>query len=238
MADATAQETDLWVSADVSGNGGLTKNGTGTIEMSGTSTYSGTTTINAGTLLVNGSVAGVVNVAGGNLTGTGSVGVLVAASGTVAPGNSALASTLGTLTAQAVTLTTNSTFALEISTTTLTNDRLISNQDLLLEIASSPRLTISIVDPDVPVPLGTKFTFLTYAGNWNGGIFAIAGNPISDDVEYFQVGANVFALDYNDGGHSVSLVAVPEPASATLALGGFGLLAGLRLRRSKNRARC
>ncbi len=236
VANATAQETDLLVSADISGNGGLTKTGTGTMEMSGTNTYSGTTTINAGNLLVNGSVAGVVNVAGGSLTGNGSVGLLVAASGTIAPGNTALPSTLGTLTAQAVTLTVNSTFALEISTTALTNDRLISNQDLLLEIASSPKLTFAVVNPDLSVPLGTKFTFITYAGNWNGGIFAIGGNPISDDVEYFQVGANVFALDYNDGGHSVSLIAVPEPASTSLVLGGFGLLAGLRRRLTKSRA--
>ena len=106
-----------------------------------------------------------------------------------------------------------------------------------MEIASSHKLTISVVNPDAPVPLGTKFTFLTYAGNWNGGIFAIGGNPISDDIDYFQFGASVFALDYNDGGHSVSLVAVPEPPIATLALGGFGLLAGLRLRRPRSRAR-
>ena len=76
-------------SGAISGSGGLTKNGSGALTLSGTNSYAGPTSINAGTLIVNGSLAGAVTVnSGGTLGGTGSVGTLVASGGTVAPGNS------------------------------------------------------------------------------------------------------------------------------------------------------
>jgi len=232
VAEATGQPTDLLISANLSGPGGLTKAGIGTIEMTGASTYIGTTTISAGTVLVNGSLTGAVSAAGGTLGGSGSVGLVQAASGgRLAPGGKTPESFLGTLRAQNVTMLSGSTFELEISPSTLASDRLVSLQDLALAIAPSPGLSISVVGSDVPLAFGTKFTFLSYSGNWNGGLFAIAGNPISDDIEYFQIGVNMFSIDYNDGGKNVSLIAVPEPCGVSLALGGCGLLAGLPRRR-------
>ena len=103
---------------------------------------------------------------------------------------------------------------------------------LTLDLANTSILAIADLGA-TPVALNTKFTFINYSGTWNGGLFTYAGLPIADDVDYFQVGVNVFALDYNDGGNSVSLVAVPEPSAAVALLGGFGLLVGLQRRRRR-----
>ncbi|HGM4639563.1 TPA: S8 family serine peptidase, partial [Serratia marcescens] len=80
---------DFW-SNDISGHGGLTKQGIGTLVLTGNNTYSGPTLVNQGRLAVNGSVTSAVSVqSGGIVGGSGTVGSLTARQGgTVAPGNS------------------------------------------------------------------------------------------------------------------------------------------------------
>ncbi|EPM7327992.1 S8 family serine peptidase, partial [Serratia marcescens] len=80
---------DFW-SNDISGHGGLTKEGMGTLVLTGNNTYSGPTLVNQGRLAVNGSVTSAVSVqSGGIVGGSGTVGSLTARrGGTVAPGNS------------------------------------------------------------------------------------------------------------------------------------------------------
>ena len=76
-------------SGTISGSGGLTKNGSGALTLSGANTFTGLTTVNAGTLVLNGSLAGAVTVnSGGVLSGTGRLGALVSNGGIIAPGNS------------------------------------------------------------------------------------------------------------------------------------------------------
>jgi hypothetical protein len=88
------------------------------------------------------------------------------------------------------------------------------------------------------LPLGTKFTLISYGGAWNGGEFQGYA-----DGSLFTVGLNGFAIHYNDtpagavnGGsqaHAVTIVtsAVPEPTTmAIMALGGLPML--MRRRRA------
>ncbi|MCJ2009140.1 autotransporter domain-containing protein [Methylobacterium sp. J-092] len=85
--------SDSW-NNDISGPGGLIKNGSGALRLSGNDTYAGPTLVNGGTLTVDGSLVSTVTVAGGRLDGSGTVGGLaVLPGGTVAPGHS-----IGTLT--------------------------------------------------------------------------------------------------------------------------------------------
>ncbi|EOW7872473.1 S8 family serine peptidase, partial [Serratia marcescens] len=72
---------DFW-SNDISGHGGLTKEGMGTLVLTGNNTYSGPTLVNQGRLAVNGSVTSAVSVqSGGIVGGSGTVGSLTARQG-------------------------------------------------------------------------------------------------------------------------------------------------------------
>ena len=57
-------DKEVWVAKAMTGAGGLIKTGSGILKLDGANTYSGTTAVSQGTLIVNGSVAGGVNVAG------------------------------------------------------------------------------------------------------------------------------------------------------------------------------
>lgn len=80
---------DVW-SNDISGHGGLTKQGIGTLVLTGNNSYAGPTLVNQGLLAINGTVVSDVSVQnGGVLGGSGRIGSLTANRGaTVAPGNS------------------------------------------------------------------------------------------------------------------------------------------------------
>jgi len=84
---------DLLVSAKLTdGNGvtgSLTKTGLGTMVLSASNSYSGLTKVREGTLAVNGSIAGALQVdAGATLKGSGSIAGAATISGTHGPGNS------------------------------------------------------------------------------------------------------------------------------------------------------
>ncbi|WP_174525319.1 autotransporter-associated beta strand repeat-containing protein, partial [Hydrogenophaga palleronii] len=97
----------------IGGTGGLVKQGAGTTTLGGTNTYTGDTSVNAGTLAVNGAVAGNVQVNDtGTLGGSGVIGgnVNLVSGATLSAGNSP-----GTLTVNGdLTLGSGSTSVFEL----------------------------------------------------------------------------------------------------------------------------
>jgi fibronectin-binding autotransporter adhesin len=83
------QTTDGTYAGNISGNGSLTKQGSGALNLTGASTYTGATTVSAGLLSVNGSLASSVSIGvGATLGGNATLGALTVNGGTLAPGNS------------------------------------------------------------------------------------------------------------------------------------------------------
>ncbi|MEP9359555.1 autotransporter-associated beta strand repeat-containing protein [Sphingomonas sp. KR3-1] len=117
-----------------SGTGGIAKAGTGTFTLSGVNSYTGTTAASAGTLLVNGSVAGDASVASGaTLGGTGAIvgTVTVASGGTLTAGTAGAA---GTLTLGNLVLTggANLNYDLGAASIASASDRLVVTGDVTL----------------------------------------------------------------------------------------------------------
>ncbi|MGC5698933.1 autotransporter domain-containing protein [Pseudomonas sp. NFXW11] len=168
---------DLW-SNDISGHGGLTKQGVGTLVLSGANTYSGPTLVNQGRLAVNGSLASTVTVnAGGILGGTGRIGGLTANAGSiVAPGNS-----IGTLhVASDVTFLPGSTYAVEVSPSG--SDRLVSDGQVNLGGAS---LALELENPGlslngsrVPSLLGRQLDIVDAANGVQGSFGPLLSNSL------------------------------------------------------------
>jgi autotransporter-associated beta strand protein len=233
------------MSRPVSGAGNVIKEGAGAVVVSGNFTHTGTTTIAAGTLSLVGSISGstvievqadatfdVVSTPGGftlqaaeTLSGKGTVAGDTAINGTVSPGPG-----IATLTTESLTFNGGSTFALEINTATRAEDRILSSGDFSRATGVLPTLSVTDVGGNVPLALGTQLTLLTYTGDWNGGLFRVAGAPIADGG-VFTLGANQFQLDYDAGGNSLALITVPEPGAAILLLTGFTSLVGFGRRR-------
>jgi autotransporter-associated beta strand protein len=142
----------------ISGPYGFTKSGAGTLTLSGADTYTGPTTNNAGTLAVNGSLAGnmVVN-SGATLAGTGTIGNAVAInSGAIlAPGNNGV----GTLNFGSLTLNSGAINNFEFSG--VANDKVINTGTLTVNGGAfnlyQPGGTVTYTTP------GT-YTLIQYTG--------------------------------------------------------------------------
>lgn len=142
LTSVTTGTNAVTFSGAMSGNGGITKVGTGRVIVSGTNTYSGATTIKSGKLSVNGYIgasSAVTVQSGGILGGSGTAAgvVSVQSGGHLAAGNSISTTfTTGALTLEAgsisdVELGTASTSRLAANNS-LTNDRTTVNGALVL----------------------------------------------------------------------------------------------------------
>lgn len=200
----------------------ITKLGTGTLVLNGDNTYTGATTVNAGTLRVNGAVAGVVNV---NSTGTFGGSGTVAGAATAAAG-SFLSAGAG---AGAVgSLTFNST--LDIS-------GLASGTGGLLFDLGAVGASDQIVSGALSIGTGLldldDFSFTTLGG------FGVGVYTLFDAASITgSLGSNLFGtvggLDaaLSISGNSLVLTVIPEP-SALAVFAGVGALGFACLRRRR-----
>ncbi|KYQ98616.1 autotransporter outer membrane beta-barrel domain-containing protein [Serratia plymuthica] len=164
-------------SNNISGHGGLTKEGAGALVLTGANTYAGPTLVNHGVLAINGSVTSAVTVQNaGILGGSGSVGSLTARrGGTVAPGNS-----IGTLNvANNVSFEPGSRYAVEVAPNGQ-SDRIhsggsatITGGEVAVSLENSPNL---LSQSEVRSLLGQQYNILTADQGISGQFDAVAPN--------------------------------------------------------------
>jgi autotransporter-associated beta strand protein len=235
----------------------LAGSGAGPVVLSGANTYGGPTTVLSSTLIVSGSLSGLSMVIVGNsaslataatLEGSGTIGNLSAtgsgnpatSGATIDPGNSA--NIAGILKTNAFSLTNGAHLSLQIGGTTpggesataydevtATGVVTVTGGDLKLSLLGTPTFT-----------LGDRlFLVVNNSGSSVTGTFATV-NGAAFDPSNIVLGGQQFQLAYNtnftgsgsDGmANDVSLVAVPEPNTCTMAAGALGLLASARRRR-------
>lgn len=225
---------------------GLIKAGTGVLTLSVANTYTGLTRVNAGTLLVNGSIAGPAEVrAGATLGGSGSVGgdaSVAGAASRLSPGQTGTSPGILTITG-GLTLASNATYAVDLGGTTPGDAA--TNYDQVrvggaAALGGGP-LSVSVVTGYTP-QAGDVYFILSQGGADAPGAFA--GLPEGTFVALGSTGlfAQVtYQADYNTatnlgtlgGGNDVALHnVVPEPASASLAAAA-ALASGLLRRRRR-----
>jgi len=155
----------------VSGVGfGFTKTGSGELAMSANNSYSGTTTVSAGTLILNGSLAGAVAVsANATLGGSGTINgaTTVAAGAIVAPGNS-----IGTLTINN-DLTLAGDLSIEVNRTGSACDKVQVSGTL----TNTGVGTITVVNNGAALQAGDTFALFNKAVA-NGDALAVTGGSV------------------------------------------------------------
>ncbi|HEV8269551.1 MAG TPA: autotransporter-associated beta strand repeat-containing protein, partial [Thermoanaerobaculia bacterium] len=198
----------------ISGSGGITKTGTSGshITLSGDNTYTGTTTVNSGTLVVNGDQpsSDVSVVGSGILLGSGTVGDVAAANGTiVSPGGNPLLATGGTaiLKTGALTLSAGGAFDVDVNGTSAGGgyDRVAATGNVNLGGASL------FVLLGISPPGGTVFTIVTTTGSLSG---TFAGKP---DGSSFCVGTTPFVIDYTPTSVVLTVSSIGPTVSAPAA---------------------
>lgn len=234
----------------------LVKSGVGNWILTGASTYTGATVVNEGSLVVNagaslgntavsvasagmlkinGSVAGSVT-ADGLVSGTGSIGstLTVNSGGKLSVGDGA---GIASITTQNLALTggiLDIEFGMDGAV--VSADRVTATG--LVDLAGGD-LHLSLAD-GLTLPIDGSIVFLidNQGSQDVTGTFSMLGGVTTDLSEgsVFSWGGQQWEITYLadastqtlSGGNDVALIAVPEPGTWAMTVGGLGMLAGLR----------
>jgi fibronectin-binding autotransporter adhesin len=229
-----------------SGDGSIVKNGAGVLTIAnGANTQDGGAVVNAGTLRVNGNMAGsftsvgVFIRPGATLSGTGTIaqGVQIDAGGTLAPGAS-----IGTLTVtnRALTLNSGPTGGWDIELNAVPANTIAtaagapdvdilalngaaSNLNLVASSATPLRINVTKLNGEFDIDESVNYIIATASAGSN---FRLNGAAFSFNASMFQItstnfNAEDFSLAINGNRLILSftgLSPVPEPATASLVL--------------------
>jgi fibronectin-binding autotransporter adhesin len=218
-AQINTQANNAVMNGVISGDGAITKIGTGALVLNADNTYGatftgaitvGTTTTPGGSLIVNGTTLSNVTITNGKLGGDGRVrGITLGAAGDVAPGNSA-----GSLDATSLTWNGGGVMDFELGSPGVNQDELDLVGALTKGTAGTYQFNFSTLDGFQP---GT-YTLVTFGSNggFTASDFSFTGPP--------QL-TGQFVLNAN----SLQFQAVPEP-SMGLCIGALTLLLRRRCR--------
>ncbi|MEI9898645.1 MAG: autotransporter-associated beta strand repeat-containing protein [Chthoniobacter sp.] len=234
-----AQSGTLKNLGQLNGGADLTKTSGGTLILDGANTYTGQTIVNEGTVLVSGSISGAVTVNdGGTLGGSGGTtgAVLINSGGILAPGASA-----GILNTGAIDLLSGGKISLELGATVAGTG--YDELNVTGGVSLDGDLQLSLLTGFAQQVGDTYYVLLNDGADAVSGLFrnvtpltATTGTITLDSGPQFLVNYAANAPLGDGGGNdiSVTLMAVPEPASWSLLAASFGLTLGLpRLRRRR-----
>jgi len=237
-----ATGTELTIGRPITGDYGITKEGTGVLNLSDNNTYSGGTTVSEGVLNVTGSILDVTVGVNGTLTGDGAVGALDLF-GTIAPGLSP-----GTMDAGNTIWNDGANFEFEIDDATGAAggdpgwDLLAIDGTLDLTGLTDDGFEIDIISlshPDHTNGDAANFDSLT---SYEWEFVSTTAGITGFDADDFVLDDSLFTNDLDGGafsveqnGNSLEIVFTPIPEPGTLAILGLGGVGMLLLRRRRHK---
>jgi autotransporter-associated beta strand protein len=229
----------------LTGNGTFTKTGSGVLTLTGnSSSYAGATQVQAGTVAVNGSLGGSVDVSlGAILSGTGTIGGNVSIAGTQAPGGSGVVGTQtvnGNLTYAAGSILSWDLFANNASLGSY--DQIsVPNGDLTFSGATSVAMSFNGAGSAV----AWSDLFWNVSRSWlvqdlgtgvmnNFSNLSISSqNWLDSTGAAFNTARPGSSFSVTQQGQDVLITYVPEPSTIVALIGGLAGVAGFSIRRRR-----